>query len=52
MAKKRTKVLFVDDDESLLAVIRQLMGGYAADAWEIYTAQDTARAVAQPQVSA
>src|SRR6476661_6878925 len=46
MAKKRTKVLFVDDDETLLAVIRQLMGGYAADAWEIYTAQDTARGLA------
>jgi CheY-like chemotaxis protein len=46
MPKKRTKVLFVDDDEQLLSAIRQLMGAYAGDAWEIYTAQDTARGLA------
>jgi CheY-like chemotaxis protein len=46
MSKPRTKVLFVDDDQQLLETIRQLMGAYAGEEWNIYTAQDTARGLA------
>lgn len=46
MVQKRTKVLFVDDDTKLLALLRQLMSNYSGDAWEIFTASDAVSALA------
>lgn len=46
MAQKRKKILFVDDDASLLDILRQIMGHFAAGAWEIFTAEDVSKALA------
>jgi CheY-like chemotaxis protein len=46
MPQKRKKILFVDDDVSLLEVLRQLMTHFAGDAWEVLTAPDVSRALA------
>lgn len=45
MAQKQKRVLFVDDDLSLLEVLRQLMAHYAGDAWEVLTAPDVSKAL-------
>jgi len=45
MALKRKKVLFVDDDTSLLLILQQLMGGLAGETWEIFTAPDVSKAL-------
>jgi len=45
MAHKKKKILFVDDDVNLLGVLRQLMGEYAGNAWEILTAPDVSKAL-------
>jgi CheY-like chemotaxis protein len=49
MPQKRKKILFVDDDVSLLEVLRQLMAGFAGDSWEVLTAPDVSRALATLQ---
>jgi len=49
MAYKRKSVLFVDDDAQLLDLVRQLMGRYAGDAWEIFTAPSVGEALAAMQ---
>ncbi|MDW7980861.1 MAG: response regulator [Verrucomicrobiales bacterium] len=46
MTDKWTKVLFVDDDTALLELLRQVMGHYSNDTWEIYTATDAVDALA------
>jgi CheY-like chemotaxis protein len=45
MPQKRKKILFVDDDVSLLEVLRQLMGHFAGGSWEILTAPDVSNAL-------
>lgn len=45
MAQKQKKILFVDDDVNLLGVLRQLMGHFAGNTWEILTAQDVSKAL-------
>jgi len=45
MPQKRKKILFVDDDVSLLEVIRQLMGHFAGGSWEILTAPEVSKAL-------
>ena len=45
MSQKRKKIIFVDDDLSLLEVIRQVMGHFAGGSWEIFTAPDVSRAL-------
>lgn len=45
MPQKRKKILFVDDDVSLLEVIQQLMGHFAGGLWEILTAPDVSKAL-------
>ena len=45
MAQKRKKILFVDDDASLLDILRQIMGHFAAGGWEIFTAEDVSKAL-------
>ncbi len=49
MAQKRKKILFVDDDVNLLGVLRQLMGHYAGNTWEVLTAQDVSKALGSLQ---
>jgi len=46
MADRRTRVLFVDDDQKLLDLLQELMSAYAEGRWDIYTATDTAKALA------
>lgn len=45
MPQKRKKILFVDDDVSLLEVLRQLMEHFSGGAWEIFTAPDVSKAL-------
>lgn len=45
MSTSRKKVLFVDDDIDLLELLKQLMGRYAGEAWEILTASDVSQAL-------
>jgi CheY-like chemotaxis protein len=45
MPPKRKKILFVDDDMSLLEVLQQLMAHFAGTAWEIFTAPDVSKAL-------
>lgn len=45
MSASRKKVLFVDDDVDLLELLKQLMGRYAGEAWEILTASDVSQAL-------
>lgn len=45
MSQKTKRVLFVDDDLSLLEVLQQLMSHYAGDAWEVLTAPDVSAAL-------
>ena len=45
MPQKAKRVLFVDDDLSLLEILRQLMTHYAGDAWEVLTAPDVSKAL-------
>src|SRR5436190_17055185 len=45
MPPKKSKVLFLDDDQSFLDATRDLMGSYAGDNWEILTASDTGQAL-------
>jgi CheY-like chemotaxis protein len=45
MPPKRKKILFVDDDVSLLEVIQQLMGHFAGESWQIFTAPDVSKAL-------
>ncbi len=45
MSASRKKVLFVDDDVALLELLKQLMGQFAGDAWEILTASDVSQAL-------
>ncbi|PYJ02966.1 MAG: hypothetical protein DME25_14190 [Verrucomicrobia bacterium] len=45
MPHKRKKILFVDDDVTLLEVLRHLMGKLAGGAWEIFTAADVSQAL-------
>src|ERR1051326_8764301 len=52
MAKQKTKVLFVDDDLAFLGVLESLMANYARGHWEIFTASDTAKALATMQEQA
>ena len=44
--QQKKKVLFVDDDQAFLEVLKSLLGHYAAGGWEIYTAPDTGQALA------
>src|SRR6266496_5217787 len=43
MATKRTTVLFVDDDEGFLEVVRNLMVAYSEGLWDVLVATDAAR---------
>src|SRR2546422_927913 len=45
MPPKRKQILFVDDDANLLDLLRQVMGHFAAGAWEIFTALDVSKAL-------
>lgn len=45
MTQKQKRVLFVDDDLSLLEIFRQLMAHYADDAWEVLTAPEVSKAL-------
>ena len=45
MAAKKKRVLFVDDDLSLLEILQQLMSHYAGDTWEVLTAPDVSKAL-------
>lgn len=45
MTLQAAKVLFVDDDPQMLEVVRQLMGTYAADSWQILTATSSPEAL-------
>ena len=45
MPQKTKRVLFVDDDVSLLEVVQQLMAQYAGGAWEVLTATDVSKAL-------
>ena len=45
MAQKQKRVLFVDDDLSLLEIFRQLMTHYAGNAWEVLTAPEVSKAL-------
>ena len=45
MATKRTTVLFVDDDEGFLEVVRNLMVAYSEGLWDVLVATDAARGV-------
>src|SRR5439155_1583778 len=47
MPPKRTTVLFVDDDAGFLEVIQDLMVACSEGQWNVLTAQDAARALAQ-----
>lgn len=46
MPQKQKKILFVDDDAKLLEVVRQLMGHFAGDTWQIFTVPDVSQALA------
>lgn len=43
--QRRKTVLFVDDDVSLLEIVRQLMGHFAGGQWEVLTAPDVSTAL-------
>ena len=43
MATKRTTVLFVDDDEGFLEVVRNLMVAYSEGLWDVLVATDAAQ---------
>jgi len=43
MATKRTTVMFVDDDEGFLEVVRNLMVAYSEGLWDVLVATDAAR---------
>lgn len=45
MPQKRKKILFVDDDVSLLEVLQQLMTHFAGGAWEVFTVPDVSKAL-------
>ena len=45
MAHKRKRILFVDDEVGLLDFLRQLMGHFSGNAWEILTAPDVSKAL-------
>ncbi|HXJ71746.1 MAG TPA: response regulator [Candidatus Dormibacteraeota bacterium] len=45
MPHKRKKILFVDDEASLLDLIRQLMTHFSGGAWEVLTALDVSKAL-------
>src|SRR6266498_4437389 len=45
MPQKRKKILFVDDDVSLLELLRQVMGEFAKGTWEIFTAPGVSQAL-------
>lgn len=45
MSIPRKKILFVDDDVDLLELLKQLMGRFAGDAWEVLTAADVRQAL-------
>src|SRR5437016_4571571 len=47
MPLKRTTVLFVDDDAGFLDVVQNLMQISSEGMWEVLTAQDASRALAQ-----
>lgn len=45
MAGSRKKVLFVDDDVDLLELLKQLMGRFAGETWEVLTAAEVSQAM-------
>ena len=45
MSSKHITILFVDDDEGFLEVVRGLMGAYSGDTWDVLTATDAASAL-------
>jgi len=45
MAQQRKQILFVDDDEPFLELLRDIMAGYAGEGWKIHTAPDVGRAL-------
>jgi CheY-like chemotaxis protein len=46
MAAERKRVLFVDDDESFLKVLREILAHWTGESWDVLTASDVARALA------
>jgi CheY-like chemotaxis protein len=49
MAQKRKKILFVDDDVNLLAILQQIMTKFSGNTWEVLTAPDVSRALGSLQ---
>src|SRR5437762_6873783 len=49
MPQKKSKVLFLDDDQSFLEAVKGLMACYAGGDWEILTASDTGEALRMVQ---
>ncbi|MEY2410094.1 MAG: two-component system, chemotaxis family, protein-glutamate methylesterase/glutaminase [Verrucomicrobiota bacterium] len=45
MAQKKKRILFVDDDLTLLEILQQLMTHYAGETWEVITAPDVSKAL-------
>ena len=45
MLQKRKKILFVDDDASLLEVLGQMMVHFSGGAWDVLTALDVSKAM-------
>jgi CheY-like chemotaxis protein len=45
MAESRKHILFVDDEESFLGVLRDILGHFAGEAWAIHTAPDVGQAL-------
>ena len=45
MPQPPKRILFVDDDVSLLEIVQQLMAHYAGCAWEVLTAPDVRKAL-------
>lgn len=45
MSATTVKVLFVDDDATLLELLRELMVSYSEDTWSVFTATEPARAL-------
>src|SRR4030095_8642763 len=45
MSVHRKKILFVDDDVDLLALLKQLMSRFAGEAWEVLTAAEVSQAM-------
>jgi CheY-like chemotaxis protein len=45
MAENRKQILFVDDDENFLTLLREIMAHHAGEEWEIHTVLDVGHAL-------